>query len=100
MGVGIGELVIPVVVVVDVVVTPTTGLLGALVEVECTVPGALGDVVPAALVVVVLGALEAVVPEVLVAVAVPVALLLALVAVRLVIIKFFLKLISNNIIVT
>ena len=71
MGVGIGELVFPVVVVVDVTVTPTTGLLGALVEVVFAVPGALGDVVPAALVAFVFDALEAVVPEVLVAVAVP-----------------------------
>ena len=74
MGFGIGELMIPVVVVVDVVVPPTTGLLGALVEVECAVPGALGAVVPAALEAVVLDGLEAVVPEILVAVAVPVAL--------------------------
>ena len=100
MGVGIGELVFPVVVVVEVTVTPTTGLLGALVEAVVVEPGALGAVVPAALVAVVLDALEAVVPEVLVAVAVPVALVLLALEALVLIIKNISKALSNNIIVT
>jgi hypothetical protein len=64
------------------------------------VPVALDAVVPEVLVAAVGDALEVVVPEVLVAVAVPLALFLALALVRLVIFKIFLKLLSNNIIVT
>ncbi len=66
MGGGIGELLLPVVVAVEAAVTPTVGLTGAPVEAVVVEPGALGAVVPAALVEAVLDALEAVVPEVLV----------------------------------
>ncbi len=66
MGGGIGELLLPVVVAVEVAVTPTVGLTDAPVEAVVVEPGALGAVVPAALVAAVLDALEAVVPEVLV----------------------------------
>ena len=66
MGGGIGELLLPVVVAVEAAVTPTVGLTGAPVEAVFVEPGALGAVVPAALVEVVLDALAVVVPAVLV----------------------------------
>ena len=100
IGLPTGGMLVSVIVVVDVVVPPAVGVVGTPVEAVVAVPVALDAVVPE-----VLGsgdddALEAAVPEVLATLAVPLALFLALALVRLVIFKIFLKLLSNNIIVT
>ena len=100
IGGGIGELLLPVVVAVEAAVTPTVGLIGAPVEAVVAEPGALGAVVPAALVDDVLDALAVVVPAVLVVAVVPAALLRVVLVDLVLIIKNISKALSNNIIVT
>ncbi len=92
MGVGTGELLLPVVVAVEAAVTPTVGLIGAPAEAVVAGPGELGAVVPAALIVNVLDALAVVVPAVLVVAVLAALGRVVLEEVLVLIIKIFLKL--------
>ena len=92
MGVGTGELLLPVVVAVVAAVTPTVGLSGAPVEAVVIEPEALVEDV--------LDALAVVVPVVLVVAVVPAALVRVVLVDLVLIIKNISKALSNNIIVT